>query len=112
MPKDWEDIHLGVLGLALNFLTMEKLTSVKLVATRCLIKYARKIKPDVLYASIQTHFEVILDELTGLLDSTSMDTIYLPIEAFTQYSRLNEEIVAKMAPKVTPKLLRLFRQYH
>jgi hypothetical protein len=38
--------------------------------------------------------------------------VYLPIEALTQYSRYNEEIVAQMAPKVTPKLLKLFRHYH
>jgi hypothetical protein len=57
-------------------------------------------------------FEQILDQLTSLLDSPSLDTIYLPIEAFTQYSRMNEEIVAKMAPKITPKLLKFFRNYH
>lgn len=39
-------------------------------------------------------FEAIIDELIGLLDHTSMDTIHLPIEAFTSYSRLNEGIVA------------------
>lgn len=38
--------------------------------------------------------------------------MYLPIEAFTQYSKLNEEIVAQMAPRVTPKLLKLFKNYH
>jgi hypothetical protein len=39
-------------------------------------------------------FEAIIDELVGLLDTTSMDTIHLPIEAFTSYSKLNEDIVA------------------
>lgn len=61
---------------------------------------------------IQPKFEQILDQLTSLLDSPSLDTIYLPIEAFTQYSRMNEEIVAKMAPKITPKLLKFFKNYH
>jgi hypothetical protein len=61
----------------------EPLISVKLVSTRCLIKFARKLKPDVLTEIIKDKFELILDQLTGLLDSTSLDTIYLPIEAFT-----------------------------
>ena len=50
--------------------------------------------------------------MTGLLDTASLDTLYLPIEAFTSYSRLNEGIVAQMAPKITPKLLRFFKAYH
>jgi hypothetical protein len=57
-------------------------------------------------------FEAIIDELTGLLDQASMDTIHLPIEAFTTYSRLNEGIVAQMAPKITPKLLKFFKNFH
>lgn len=61
---------------------------------------------------IKDKFLQILDELTGILDTTSLETIYLPIEAFTQYSRLNEDIVAQMAPKITPKLLKFFRNYH
>ena len=43
---------------------------------------------------IRDRFELILDELTGLLDTTYLETIYLPIQVFVQYSRLNEEIVA------------------
>jgi hypothetical protein len=66
----------------------------KLVATRSMIKYSRKIKPEVLQSLIGEKFEVIIDQLTGLLDTASMDTIHLPIEAFTQYSKLNEGIVA------------------
>jgi hypothetical protein len=41
-----------------------------------------------------------------------METVHLPIEAFTAFSRLNEGVVAKMAPMVTPKLLKFFRTYH
>ena len=98
--------------MSIQFLIEEKLTSVKLVATRCLIKFSRKIKPDQLMPIISSKFEDILDQLTSLLDSPSLDTIFLPIEAFTQYSRLNEQIVAQMAPKITPKLLKFFRNYH
>jgi hypothetical protein len=46
-----------------------------------------------------------------LLDHASLETLHLPIEAFTQYSRLNEHIVARMAPLITPKLLKLFKSF-
>lgn len=94
MPKDYEEIHVNVLNLAIKFLIEEPLTSVKLVSTRCLIKFSRKLKPEVLQFNISEKFENILDELTGLLDTSSLDALYLPIEAFTAYSRLNEGIVA------------------
>jgi hypothetical protein len=89
----------------------EKLSSVKLVATRCLTKFSRKLKPDILMKCVGPQFESILDELSGLLDNISQDVIQLPIEAFTQFSKLNQEIVAQMAPKVTNKLLRYFKTY-
>lgn len=63
-------------------------------------------------AQRKDQFEVILDNLTALLETGTLESIYLPIEAFTQYSLVNEEIVATMAPKITPKLLKLFKMYH
>lgn len=69
--------------MSIEFLCEKNLVAIKLVATKCLIKFARKLKPDILMSLIQPHFENILDELTGLLDTTSLETIYLPIEAFT-----------------------------
>lgn len=89
-----------------------KLVSLKLVATRSLIKFSRKIKPDILQSLVGEKFEVIIDELANLLDTASMDTIHLPIEAFTSYSKLNEDIVARMAPMITPKLLKFFKNFH
>lgn len=50
--------------------------------------------------------------MTQLLETGTLESIYLPIEAFTQYSMVNEEIVSHMAPKITPKLLKLFKTYH
>jgi hypothetical protein len=50
--------------------------------------------------------------LAALLDNPSMEFIHLPIEAFTSYSRINEETVAKMAPKITPTLLKFFKNFH
>jgi hypothetical protein len=83
-----------------------------LVAIKALIKYSRKLKNDVLQVMVGDKFETIIDELTNLLDNSSLDTLHLPIEAFTSYSRLNEDVVARMAPKITPKLLKFFKSFH
>lgn len=93
-PRDYDDIYSEVLKQAAEVLIMEKLISLKLVATKTLIKFSRKVKPEVLQLMVGDIFEAIIDELVGLLDTTSMDTIHLPIEAFTSYSKLNEDIVA------------------
>jgi hypothetical protein len=44
-----------------------------------------------------------------LLDTTALDSVYIPIEAFTQFSVLNEDLVATMAPKIAQKLMKLFK---
>jgi hypothetical protein len=98
--------------LAIKFLIEEQTIAIKLAATRCLIKFSRKLNPTILVPKISEKFEAILDELTGLLETSSLEALYLPIEAFTSYSRINEDIVAQMAPKVTPKLLKFFKAYH
>ena len=85
--------------------------SVQLVATRVLVNYCRRISKNALDGNIEK-FGTILDELTNLLDTTSLETVYLPIEAFLTFSKTNEDAVAVMAPKITPKLLSLFKQYH
>eukprot|EP00347_Sterkiella_histriomuscorum_P024270 403331713 len=113
MPRDYEELHQNILEMSIDFLCEKSnLSSIKLVATQCLLKFARKLKTDTLMPLIRDRFELILDELTGLLDTTYLETIYLPIQVFVQYSRLNEEIVAQMAPKITPKLLKFFKNYH
>jgi hypothetical protein len=110
MPRDFDDIYNEVLKMAAEVLIEEPIVALKLVATKALIKYSRKVKGEVLQLMVGAIFSAIVDELTGLLDSpASMETIHLPIEALTSYSRLNEEIVAQMAPKITPKLLRFFK---
>ena len=101
-----------MLKLSSDILISEKLISLKLVATRTLVKFSRKIKADVLQSIVADNFEKIIDELTSLLDSASIENVHLPIEAFTNYSRLKEATVAQMAPKITPKLLKFFRSYH
>jgi len=97
--------------MAIQVLIEAKLTSVKLVATRCMIKYSRKLKSEALSVH-QDKFCLILEQLNTLLDASSLDSLNIPIEAMVQYSRISEDLVAQMAPKVTPKLLKLFRAYH
>lgn len=83
MPRDYEDVHVIVLKKASETLIKEDLISLKLVATRTLIKFSRKVQPEVLQEVIGEKFETIIDELAYLLDNASMDTLHLPIEAFT-----------------------------
>jgi len=86
-------------------------TSVYLIATRCLIKYSRKFKSEELQ-QFAPKFETILDSLLFLVDTATLEYAYLPIEAFQTFSKINEDTVAQMTPKVTPKLLTLFKNYH
>lgn len=88
-----------------------KVTSVKLVATRTLVKYARKMKKEDLLENAEK-FESILDDLLGLLDISNKDVMHLPIEAFQTFSKVNEKTVSQMAPKITPKLLKIFKNEH
>jgi hypothetical protein len=112
MPRDYDDVNTEVLKMSAEVLIEEPLVALKLVATKTLIKFSRKVKPEVLQIMVGEIFEAIIDELTGLLDTASMENIHLPIEAFTSYSKLNETIVAQMAPKITPKLLKFFKTLH
>ena len=91
--KDYSDINNSILDISVKFLVEEPIFSVKLVATRCIIKFSRKIKTEVILQR-KDQFELILDNLTALLDTGTLESIYLPIEAFTQYSLVNEEIVS------------------
>jgi hypothetical protein len=111
-PREYDDIYNEILKMGAEVIIEETRPALKLVATRALIKYSRKVKPEALQILVGEIFEAILDELIGMLDTASIDTIHLPIEAFTAYSRLNEAIVAQMAPKITPKLLRFFKTLH
>jgi hypothetical protein len=81
------------------------------MATRTLIKYTRKIKNEELLAN-STKFERILKPLMLLLDKAPLDCLYLPIEAFATFSKINKSTIAQMSPLVTPKLLVLFRNHH
>ena len=100
-----------ILDLAIYALKNEKINSIKLVACRTLVKYARKMTKEVLLENAPK-FEGILDNLLQLLDLSNKEVMHLPIEAFQTFSRLNQETVSKMAPKITPKLLSIFKTEH
>jgi hypothetical protein len=48
MPRDYDDVYNEVLKMSAEVLIEEKLLALKLVATRTLIKFSRKVKPEVL----------------------------------------------------------------
>lgn len=81
------------------------------MATRTLVRYARKMKKENLLSEAEK-FEGILDDLLELLDSSNKDVMYLPIEAFQTFSKVNQATVSQMAPKITPKLLQIFKSEH
>ena len=70
-----------IVDISIDTLKKTKVNSVKLVATRTLVKYARKMKKEDLHENAEK-FESILDELLGLLDISNKDVMHLPIEAF------------------------------
>lgn len=46
MPKDYETENLEIFRTAIETLIKEKVISVKLIATRCVNKYSRKLKKE------------------------------------------------------------------
>lgn len=86
-----------ILDFAIDSLQKEKAKSVKLIATRALVKYSRKIDKETL-KSYSKQFESVLDSLLLLLDSSRRDVMHLPIEAFYIFSKADSEIVSNMAP--------------
>jgi hypothetical protein len=64
-----------------------------LISTRTINKYSRKMNKESLLENA-VKFESILDELLGLLDVSNKDCIYLPIEAFQTFSKVNSDTVS------------------
>lgn len=90
-----------------QFSQEESAISVKLVAVKTIIKYSRKVKDQEL---LHRQVSLILDDVIALLNrKDNFDYIYLPIEAIAMISKTNEQQISEVAPKVTPKLLLLFR---
>ena len=77
-----------ILDLSIQSLKSEDVKSIKLVSTRTLVRYARKMKKENLQENA-AKFESILDDLLKLLDVSSKEVMYLPIEAFYTFSNVN-----------------------
>ena len=82
-----------IIDISIDTLKKTQVTSVKLVATRTLVKYARKMKKEDLLENAEK-FESILDDLLSLLDISNKDVMHLPIEAFQTFSKVNEKTVS------------------
>ena len=82
-----------IIDISIDTLKKTQVTSVKLVATRTLVKYARKMKKEDLLENAEK-FESILDDLLSLLDVSNKDVMHLPIEAFQTFSKVNEKTVS------------------
>ena len=81
------------------------------MAIRTLVRFARRFKDGQL-SQFEDRLPLILEPLLDLLDKAPLECKYLPVEAISTFSKLNESLVAQMSPKVTPKLLQLFRNHH
>jgi hypothetical protein len=91
-----------VISAAFESISAQMPTSVRMSATRCLIKCLRRLpteslpKPEVIQKG--------LPNLLNLLESASLETVNLPVEAFATLSKQYEAQVTSMAHLVTPKL--------
>jgi len=107
LPSDYSDLIADILQMCSQFSQEESAISVKLVAVKTIIKYSRKVKDQEL---LHRQVSMILDDVIALLNrKDNFDYIYLPIEAIAMISKTNEQQISEVAPKVTPKLLLLFR---
>lgn len=82
-----------IVDLSISSFKTEQVTSIKLVATRTLVRYARKLKIEDLEQNA-SKFEGILDDLLKLMETSSKEVMHLPIEAFYTFSRVNQETVS------------------
>lgn len=111
-PNEAADkFKMAIMKSAFEHLREAQDTSVKLVAIRTLIRYSRKFSDDQL-GQFEGQFTSVMEALLELLDRAPLECLFLPIEAISTFSKLNEQLVGEMSPRVTPKLLKLFRDYH
>jgi len=59
------------------------------VAIRCLIRYARRFKPDEM-SQFSGEIDTSLQTIFDMLEKTPLDCMFLPIEAISAFSKLNE----------------------
>lgn len=106
-----ETLKRKVLSLSIQILSKEIKKSIKLIAARTLVRFSRKLSKEVLN-EYSEQFQTVLGDLLMILDSSQRDLMHLPVEAFLTFSKVNEKIVAAMAPIITPKLLTIFKTEH
>ena len=99
------------MGLAFEHLCNAKEVSLQLMTIKALIRFSRRFK-EAKMDEFENKLELIWEPLLALLDTAPLECKYLPVEAISNFSKLNEQLVAQMSPKVTPKLLELFRRHH
>ena len=99
-----------MLGACVDGISAQFPISVKMSATRCLIKLLRRLPQDCLPEP--SIIEKGLPHLLKLLEEASLETVNLPVEAFTTLSKQYEAQVTSMAHLVTPKLQSLFSKHH
>ena len=78
---------------AFDQVCVAKETSVQLMAIRTLVRFARRLKDQGL-SQFENKFQLILEPLLSLLDRAPLECKYLPIEAISTFSKLNEQLVA------------------
>ena len=83
IPKDYNDLIHDILNQAILLIQEEPSIAIKLVATRVLVKYSRKITKEQQSELYLKNLEPILDNISYLLDHCEFETIHLPIDAIT-----------------------------
>jgi hypothetical protein len=81
------------MSIAFESLCTSKQTSVQLMAIRTLVRFSRRFNDSQL-KQFEDKLPVILEPLLTLLDTAPLECKYLPVEAISTFSKLNEQLVA------------------
>ena len=81
------------MSIAFESLCTSKQTSVQLMAIRTLVRFSRRFNDSQL-KQFEDKLPVILEPLLTLLDTAPLECKYLPVDAISTFSKLNEQLVA------------------
>ena len=84
-------------------------SAVHLIAMRCFVRYLRKLK--TVPSGDPALLEALLVQVGHSLE-LPLECIHLPIEALAAISKLAPEVLPNFAPKVVPRLQKLFMAHH
>lgn len=93
-----------LLKFAAEFVANCEIMSVQLVALKTLLKFTRKVKPEEA-AAFQDVLNSVVPAVIKMIEKTSLETLYLPIEALALLSKISPATITAVSPQVTPKLL-------